>query len=53
MRYISGKEPDNSMCYFIFNSGKKIGKIFGLFVGFALIYEDPVAAVSFKIIECS
>jgi glycosyltransferase involved in cell wall biosynthesis len=29
MHYLFGKESDHSICYFIFNSGKKIGKIFG------------------------
>ncbi len=29
IHYLFGKESDRSICYFIFNSGKKIGKILG------------------------
>jgi|SRR5437867_6170890 len=36
MRYLSGEEPDHSIRYFIFNSGKKIGKIFGSIRWFCL-----------------
>jgi glycosyltransferase involved in cell wall biosynthesis len=36
MSYVFGKEPDQSICYFIFNSGKKIGKILGSIRWFCL-----------------